>query len=48
MTVLQSLDMITCYSPLFVFVGPTEACSLENFGNLWRANAADFQTFEKK
>jgi hypothetical protein len=33
---------------LFVFVGPTERCSLENFGGPWRVVAARFQTFHEK
>jgi hypothetical protein len=32
---------------LFVFVGPIERCSLENFGGCWRAIAADLHTFKK-
>jgi hypothetical protein len=32
---------------LFVFVGPTEHCGLENFGSPYCATAEDFQTFEK-
>jgi hypothetical protein len=32
---------------LFVFVGPAEHCSLENFGGPWCAITADLQTFKK-
>jgi hypothetical protein len=33
---------------LFVYVGPTECCSLENFGGPWRVIVVDLQTFEEK
>jgi hypothetical protein len=32
---------------LFVFVGPAEHCSLENFGGAWRTIAVKLRTFEK-
>jgi hypothetical protein len=32
---------------LFVFIGPIEHCSFENFGGPWRVIATDFQTFTK-
>jgi hypothetical protein len=33
---------------LFVFVGPTEHCSLENFGGSWCAIVAVLQSFKEK
>jgi hypothetical protein len=33
---------------LFVFVGPTERCGLENFGSPWCVVAMAVQTFQKK
>jgi hypothetical protein len=45
---LQDLGTIASYYPLFVFVGPVERCSLENFSSVWHAATACVQTFQKK
>jgi hypothetical protein len=33
---------------LFVFVGPTRRCNLDNFDGPWRAIATDLQTKKKQ
>jgi hypothetical protein len=48
MKVSQNPDMIFSCLLLFVFVGHTEYCNLENFGSSYRATTMDFQMFEKK
>jgi hypothetical protein len=48
----ESFAMSRCshllFAFLFAFVGPTEHCSLGNFGSPWCTVAVDFQAFEKK